>query len=117
MALDYAPNGKSFCTAGKDNIIRIYDEESKAITNQLSGIKWHTHGHNNRIFSVKFKPDDQNILISGGWDQNVTIFIKLDKCLGYKRGKFNGYYFWSQNRGRFNRHQRQLNPYWSKQRN
>lgn len=29
MALDYAEHGKTFCTAGKDNIIRIYDEETK----------------------------------------------------------------------------------------
>lgn len=71
MAVDYAPNGKNFATAGKDNIIRIYDEETKAIAHQLTGIKWHTHGHNNRIFSVKFKPDDPNVLASGGWDQNV----------------------------------------------
>lgn len=26
MAMDYAPTGHTFCTAGKDNIIRIYDE-------------------------------------------------------------------------------------------
>ena len=26
LAMDYAPNGKSFCTGGKDNILRIYDE-------------------------------------------------------------------------------------------
>lgn len=25
MALDYEPSGRTFCTAGKDNILRIYD--------------------------------------------------------------------------------------------
>jgi len=25
MALDYSPDGYTFCTAGKDNLIRIYD--------------------------------------------------------------------------------------------
>lgn len=78
MALDYAPNGKSFCTAGKDNIIRVYDEQTKTIAHQLSGIKWHTHGHNNRIFSLKYKPDDPNIIASGGWDQNVPSAYILD---------------------------------------
>lgn len=29
--MDYAPTGHTFCTAGKDNIIRIYDEETKKI--------------------------------------------------------------------------------------
>lgn len=75
MALDYAYTGKTFATAGKDNIIRVYDEETKTITNKLTGIKWQTHGHNNRIFSLKFKPDDANILVSGGWDQNVNSFL------------------------------------------
>lgn len=71
MAMDYAYDGKIFATAGKDNLIRIYDEETKTIVNKLEGVKWHNHGHNNRLFSVKFKPDDPNIIASGGWDQNV----------------------------------------------
>lgn len=95
MALDYAPNGKSFCTAGKDNIIRVYDEQTKTIAHQLSGIKWHTHGHNNRIFSLKYKPDDPNIIASGGWDQNVPSSYILDKYLGFKIRKFFSDYFWS----------------------
>lgn len=71
MALDYSPNGLSFCSAGKDNVIRIYDEQTKKITKELASIKWHKQGHNNRVFSVKFKKDQPDILISGGWDQNV----------------------------------------------
>ena len=31
MCLDYAPDGKRFCTGGKDNIIRVYDEETKEV--------------------------------------------------------------------------------------
>jgi len=69
--MDYAPSGYTFCTAGKDNIIRIYDEETKKIVRQLSAVKWHKQGHNNRVFSVKFKKDGPDILASGGWDQNV----------------------------------------------
>jgi len=29
--MDYHPDGKDFATAGKDNVIRIYDEETKKI--------------------------------------------------------------------------------------
>ena len=57
MALDYNPNGTAFATAGKDNVIRIYDEETKKVSRELNSIKWHKPGHNNRIFSVKFKKD------------------------------------------------------------
>jgi len=31
MAVDYHPAGINFCTAGKDNVIKIYDEETKKI--------------------------------------------------------------------------------------
>lgn len=31
MSLDYKNDGSSFATAGKDNIIRIYDEQTKKI--------------------------------------------------------------------------------------
>ena len=71
MAIDYAPDGSCFATAGKDNIVRIYDEQTKKIAQDLKGITWHKAGHNNRLFSVKFKVDEPDIIISGGWDQNV----------------------------------------------
>lgn len=35
MAIDYSSTGANFATAGKDNIIRIYDEETKEISNKL----------------------------------------------------------------------------------
>jgi COMPASS component SWD3 len=31
-------------------------------------------GHSNRVFSIKFNPDDENILLSGGWDNTVQIW-------------------------------------------
>ncbi len=33
-----------------------------------------TSGHSNRIFSVKFKADDPNLVLSGGWDNTVQIW-------------------------------------------
>ena len=82
MALDYAPNGKGFATGGKDNLLRVYDEETKQIVSKLSGIKWHAQGHNNRIFAVKYKPDDSNMLVSGGWDQNVRFSAMFRSMYG-----------------------------------
>lgn len=37
---------------------------------------WHKGGHNNRLFSVKYKIDEPDIIVSGGWDMNVNNFIK-----------------------------------------
>lgn len=81
MALDYNLNGTSFATAGKDNIVRIYDEQTKKVTTELSSIKWHKPGHNNRIFCVKFKKDEPDIIVSGGWDQNVD-FVRHRSIFG-----------------------------------
>ena len=32
------------------------------------------NGHANRVFCVKYNPDDPNFLVSGGWDLNVKIW-------------------------------------------
>lgn len=71
--MDYHPDGKDFVTAGKDNILRIYDEETKKIIQELKGISWHKAGHNNRLFSVKYKVNEPDIIVSGGWDMNVPL--------------------------------------------
>lgn len=55
MAIDYHPEATAFCTAGKDNIIRIYDDKTRKIAHRLEGVKWQKTGHNNRIFAVKYK--------------------------------------------------------------
>lgn len=31
-------------------------------------------GHSNRVFTVKFNPNDQNVICSGGWDNTVQIY-------------------------------------------
>jgi len=33
-----------------------------------------TAGHANRVFSLRFNPDDPNIIISGGWDNTMQIW-------------------------------------------
>ena len=54
FALDYNKEGSQFATAGKDKIIRVYDEESLKVSLSLSGVGWKEAGHNNRIFACKF---------------------------------------------------------------
>ena len=31
-------------------------------------------GHNNRVFAVKYDQEDENMLISGGWDNTIKIW-------------------------------------------
>ncbi len=65
---DYTSNAEGFAAAGKDHVIRIYDESTKALVQEMSGGLGSVRpGHSNRVFSVKFDPLDNNILLSGGW--------------------------------------------------
>jgi len=75
-------NGYKFASAGKDKIIRIYDDETKKLICSLEkGFMAKHVGHSNRIFSLKWKPDDPNILISGGWDNCVLLWdLRSKNC-------------------------------------
>uniref|UniRef100_A0A7S3NKS8 Anaphase-promoting complex subunit 4 WD40 domain-containing protein n=1 Tax=Aureoumbra lagunensis TaxID=44058 RepID=A0A7S3NKS8_9STRA len=77
-ALDYLPSGDRFAAAGKDPIIKIFDEDTRQLVSTLKGgfgfgLKGE-HGHSNRIFSLKFDSSDPNILASAGWDNTIQIW-------------------------------------------
>lgn len=77
-ALDYDAEGARFVTAGKDTAVRVYDEATKSLIVTMQGGTGYsvktTPGHSNRIFSVKFLPSDENIIVSGGWDNTVQMW-------------------------------------------
>lgn len=75
FCVDYRPDGALFATAGKDRSVRVYDEATKSLVTKMSGgIPNVTAGHSNRVFSLKFVPDDENLLVSGGWDNTVQVW-------------------------------------------
>ncbi|KRX01594.1 WD40-repeat-containing domain [Pseudocohnilembus persalinus] len=78
-SLDFNQDGKQFVSGGSDNIIRLYDETTQQCTAQFQSIGWQDSGHNNRVFCVKFLQDDQNIIMSGGWDSNVHFWDQRTK--------------------------------------
>jgi COMPASS component SWD3 len=50
---------------------------------ELSGGMWQYPGHANRIFSIKFNPDDPNIILSAGWDNTIYFWdIRDGKSFG-----------------------------------
>jgi COMPASS component SWD3 len=77
-ALDYSSEGTKFVTAGKDTAIRLYDEATKTLLSTMKGGMGYsvksTPGHSNRVFSVKILPHDENMIVSGGWDNTVQIW-------------------------------------------
>merc|ERR1712232_1281471 len=73
FCLDYAEDGSTFCTAGRDRILRVYDEATKQLKAQLiDGDQKTTAGHSNRVFALKCV--DPHTVISGGWDNTVQIW-------------------------------------------
>ena len=55
-------------------VVRVYDEQTRKLITDLEGGGSGEPGHSNRVFCVKFCADDPNLVISGGWDNNVKIW-------------------------------------------
>lgn len=77
--MDINPAGTHYATAGKDRTIRIYDEETQKLSLKLNPSSYGSLGHNNRIFAVKFNPEDPNVLLSGSWDGCIGFWDLRDK--------------------------------------
>ncbi len=64
-----------FATGGSDCSVRVYDEATRKLKVEFSGGgSSGDGGHTNRVFAVKFDKEDENLLISGGWDNNVKVW-------------------------------------------
>ena len=89
--MDFNKDGTHFATVGKEPTVRVYDEETNAIAHNLGSVGWKVFflnkilkdvGHNNRVFCVKFIPEEPNLLITGGWDCNVIFWdIRENKSI------------------------------------
>eukprot|EP00406_Dinophysis_acuminata_P029246 CAMPEP_0179337208 /NCGR_PEP_ID=MMETSP0797-20121207/67493_1 /TAXON_ID=47934 /ORGANISM="Dinophysis acuminata, Strain DAEP01" /LENGTH=215 /DNA_ID=CAMNT_0021050825 /DNA_START=1 /DNA_END=644 /DNA_ORIENTATION=+ len=75
FCIDYSKNGSHFAAAGKDHLVRVYDEATNQPVQTLQGgdIK-HPTGHSNRVYSLTYHPVDPNTLLSGGWDNTVQVW-------------------------------------------
>ena len=81
--VDYNTDASKFATAGKDYKIRLYDEATKSHVSTLSGgFGDVTAGHANRVFSLKFNPRDDNVLVTGGWDNTIQFWdVRVDHAI------------------------------------
>lgn len=71
--LDARADGEQYATAGKDKAVRLHDDGTGAVVVTCRPGGYETIGHSNRIFGVKYHPNDPTRLVSGGWD-NTVIF-------------------------------------------
>ena len=87
--LDYHPGGTQFAVSGKDRKVDVYDETTKSLLTSMDHGSASNPGHSNRVYCVKYNPDNPNIILSGGWDQTVQIW---DTRVGVAVGSIFGPY-------------------------
>ena len=74
LGADYKPDGCMFASWGSDTVVRIYDEATRKLVSELTGGVGGKSGHSNRVFWVKFDRENENVLLSGGWDNTIQIW-------------------------------------------
>lgn len=85
-SLDFSYDGSSFATGGKDSCVRLYDSETLGLKRIYTGSK-HSDmesgeatplipGHSQKVFSIKFHPDDINVFLSASWDHSLKVWDK-----------------------------------------
>jgi len=74
MCVDYSNDGSLFATGGNDKVVKLYDDSTKTLISKLESKKSNFPEHANRIFSVKFNQYNNNMLISGGWDNTLLFY-------------------------------------------
>jgi COMPASS component SWD3 len=74
MCLDFSPQGNTFATAGNDKQVRLYDDNTKTLIGIMKPTSFQQPGHSNRIFSICFHKDNNNLMASGGWDNTIQLY-------------------------------------------
>ncbi|MEW5317403.1 MAG: hypothetical protein WDW38_008701 [Sanguina aurantia] len=68
-------DGQMFAAAGSDRSVRVYDEATGTQILELThGDGFTTGGHSNGVFALAFKPDNPQVLLSGGWDHTLQVW-------------------------------------------
>lgn len=82
-ALDLCHDGRFFATVGKDRHVRLYDGNTFKLyetflapdPNALDETSV-SSGHTQRVFALKFHPDDHNLFVTAGWDDCMKLWDK-----------------------------------------
>jgi len=88
-SLDFSSKGSVFATAGRDSDIRIYETESNKLVRVYEGFRinraeQNEMAHAKRVFSLKFHPEHENVIVTGGWDDHLKIW-DLRTSVGVQR--------------------------------
>jgi WD40 repeat protein len=90
-AMDFSQEGMRFATAGVDRSIRIYDTNTAQLVRMYEAynpkqpeVMTEILGHGQRIFALKYHPEQEEIFVTGGWDKCIKVWDARSKD-GVKR--------------------------------
>ena len=87
-ALDISADGLMFATAGKDRHIRLYDSTNFCLYHIINAPDVFSmdemsifSGHSQKIFALRFHPEETHIFVTAGWDNCMKIWDKrMSRC-------------------------------------
>ncbi|XP_065653436.1 WD repeat-containing protein tag-125-like [Hydra vulgaris] len=99
MSLDFSNDGAFFATGGKDACVRLYDSDTLTLYRSYKGSNHfdidsfnmlsEIPGHSQKVFSVKFLPDDKNLFITASWDRKLKVWdLRLKNAVKSISGPF-----------------------------
>lgn len=74
LSLDYNQDGRFLAIGTSSGNIVLFNDTMQREERTFESGNWFSHGHSNRIFSLKFINDEPNMLLSGGWDKAVFLW-------------------------------------------
>ena len=81
LCSDITVSGAKFALGCHDNTVKVFDENSRSHLFTCESGRGNRLGHSNRIFAVKWL--DENLLVSGGWDNNVVLWdVRAGRSVG-----------------------------------
>lgn len=96
LCSDYNQDSKILAYGMNTGKIGIWNDIMQKDERMLDSSNWFNNGHSNRIFSIKFIPDDQNMLLSAGWEKAIFLWDIRDPKVRSSASSCNGCtsYFW-----------------------
>eukprot|EP00919_Chromeraceae_sp_WS-2016_P062187 GHVR01147261.1.p1 GENE.GHVR01147261.1~~GHVR01147261.1.p1 ORF type:complete len:249 (+),score=53.96 GHVR01147261.1:173-919(+) len=74
-ACDYCTDGSMFAVSGMRTEVFLFDDNTKTeIVKMTRGDDRNCSGHSNRIYALKCFPDNNKLVITGGWDNTVQVW-------------------------------------------
>jgi len=74
-AVDYTTYGDFFVVGGTTMVPKLFDDNTFQCVVELKGENaTEIKGHSNWIYCTKFNPFDNNLIVSGGWDNCVVLY-------------------------------------------